>query len=88
MQMSNEWLMNGIDMVEVESTNIKEVGFVNGLANGKGFLFVRMHSTGATYRYSKVPKKTYQMLLESNSKGRFFLDHVKGKFDYEKLESI
>lgn len=41
---------------------------------------------GSEYVYSDVPQETYQNLLESESKGKFFDKEIKkGGFEFEKL---
>ncbi len=38
--------------------------------------------SGGVYRYYGVPRETYQELLESPSKGRYFLEHIKDEYQY------
>jgi hypothetical protein len=40
---------------------------------------------GKTYRYFDVPEDTYEELLDAESKGEFFNEHIKGKFDFREV---
>lgn len=40
------------------------------------------------YIYHKVPVGVYKEFMESESKGKFFLAHVKDKFAYTKSETF
>ena len=67
-----------MELREVLSSNIRKVGY-----NG-GDLIVE-YSSGNKYRYKKVPREMYEAMLESDSKGRFMNNSIKGKFEYEKM---
>lgn len=67
-----------MELREVLSSNIRKVGYENG------DLIVE-YLSGTKYRYKKVPKNLYEAMLESDSKGRFMNNSIKGKFDYEKI---
>lgn len=42
-------------------------------------------STGAVYQYLDVGPQTYDNLLHTNSKGRFFHDRIRGAFEYRRM---
>ena len=42
---------------------------------------------GKTYRYFEVPEDMYEALLDATSKGEFFNEHIKGKFDFREVIS-
>jgi hypothetical protein len=42
-------------------------------------------TSGETYRYSNVPRDIYVALLDAESKGEFFNDHVKDIFPFAKI---
>jgi len=42
---------------------------------------------GRTYRYFKVPHEIYDGLLQADSKGEFFNEHIKNLFDYNEVIS-
>jgi hypothetical protein len=45
-------------------------------------------TSGEAYRYSNVPRDIYVALLDAESKGEFFNDHVKGVFPFAKVGSL
>ena len=67
-------------MVEVESSNIKAVGY----SAEKQFLDVSFKS-GSTHRYYGVDVDIHNSLLVARSKGSFFAKHIRGKFESQKL---
>jgi hypothetical protein len=40
---------------------------------------------GGQYQYSDVPKDVYEALLNAESVGKYFLSHMKDKYDAERL---
>lgn len=67
-----------MNLIEVKSSNIQAIGH-----DGQQTLFVRFIG-GAVYEYKGVGKELYESFLNSDSKGRFFLANVKGKFEFKK----
>lgn len=67
-----------MELREVLSSNIRKVGY------NEGDLVVE-YLSGTKYRYKKVPREIYEAMLESDSKGRFMNNSIKGKFEYEKM---
>lgn len=47
-------------------------------------LEIEFHATGV-YRYFSVPKPVYDSLLATPSPGKYFLQHIKGKYAWEKI---
>ena len=47
-------------------------------------LYLRFHS-GHVYRYFTFPADQYHELLAAESKGRYFLSHIRNRFPYQKL---
>lgn len=47
-------------------------------------LYLRFHS-GEVYRYFTFPADQYQAFVEAESKGRYFLSHIRNRFPYQKL---
>ena len=47
-------------------------------------LYLRFNS-GEGYRYYTFPVDQYQEFLEAESKGRYFLSHIRNRFPYQKL---
>ncbi len=50
----------------------------------KRVLYLRFHS-GERYRYFIFPAEQYQEFLEAESQGRYFLNHIRNRFPYERL---
>ncbi len=42
---------------------------------------------GKTYRYFDVPSEIYDNLLDADSKGQFFNEHIKDKFEFREVAS-
>jgi hypothetical protein len=64
---------------KVTSSDIASVGF----DEATGTLEIEFHATGL-YRYFSVPKSVFDDLLTTPSPGKYFLQHIKGKFAWEK----
>ena len=41
--------------------------------------------SGMTYDYKKVPLEVYEAMKASGSKGTFFNQNIKGKYDFDKV---
>ncbi len=65
---------------EVESSNIAAIAYIKEA----GQLMVQF-SSGSVYAYSDVPEQVYQDFLDASSKGKFFAEHIKGKYETEKV---
>lgn len=65
---------------KVESSNIASVGYDSQTST----LEIEFHS-GATYQYFDVPRKEFVGLLNAPSVGKYFLQHVKGAYNFTKL---
>lgn len=66
-------------MKPVKSSNISHIGHRDGA------LVVRFHS-GDEWEYPGVPAETHAAMLASESVGKFFHAHIKGKFDGKKRD--
>lgn len=62
----------------IKSSQIKSVG------HDGDTLEVEFNS-GSVYRYKGVPADTYGQLLLADSAGRFFRDHIRNSFPYERI---
>jgi len=47
-------------------------------------LYLRFHS-GEVYRYFTFPADQHQAFLDAESQGKYFLDHIRNQFPYERL---
>jgi hypothetical protein len=72
--------MSNIPRQPVVSSDIASVGY----DEPSGTLEIEFHATGV-YRYFSVPKTIHDGLLSTPSPGKFFLQHIKGKFAWEKI---
>jgi len=48
-------------------------------------LFLRFQN-GSTYQYDGVAAEVYEQLMDSTSKGRFFLGQIQGRYAYQRAE--
>lgn len=56
--------------------------------DGKQILYLRFRKTGDVYRYLEFPAAEYQAFLDADSKGRFFLAHIRNVFRYERMAKL
>lgn len=66
---------------KVSSSNIKSIGWENGT------LEVEFHS-GGVYQYTTVGEEIWIAFMESESKGKYFHQYIKGQFEHKKLDPI
>jgi len=71
--------MSNIERQKVTSSDIASVGY----DDVTGTLEIEFHTTGI-YRYFSVPKTVHDGLISTTSPGKYFLQHIKGKFAWEK----
>jgi hypothetical protein len=55
---------------------------------GKQILHLRFRKTGDVYRYFEFPSTEYQAFLDAESRGRFFLAHIRDRYQYECLAKL
>ena len=48
-------------------------------------LHLRFRKTGDVYRYFEFRAADYQAFLDAESRGRFFLAHIRGHFPFERM---
>jgi hypothetical protein len=53
----------------------------------KQILYLRFQS-GDVYRYFEFPAAEYQAFLDAESRGRFFLAHIRDRFRYERMAKL
>ena len=68
--------MENIQFVKVNSSNGQEIGHDGTNLNVK-------YKSG-TYVYENVDKSIYEDLLNSDSKGRYMNDNIKGRYNYSR----
>jgi hypothetical protein len=69
--------MENIQFTQVQSSNIISVGH-----DGTN-LYVKYKS--GTYVYENVDKSIYESLLNSDSKGKFMNENIKGRYNYSRV---
>lgn len=53
----------------------------------KHTLYLRFRS-GEVYRYFDFPQTRYREFLDAESRGRYFLSHIRNQFRYERLAKL
>jgi hypothetical protein len=69
-----------LEWVPVESRVVKAAGYRADAQQ----LYVQFHS-GEIYRYFEFPLQRYEEFLAADSKGRYFSQHIRNRFRYERL---
>jgi hypothetical protein len=54
----------------------------------KQILYLRFRNTGEGYRYFEFRAAEYQAFLDAESRGRFFLAHIRDHFRYERMAKL
>lgn len=67
-------------LTEVKSSNVEAIGHAGDR------LFVRFKS-GHTYSYEGVPASLYHEGLQAESPGRWFREHVRGKYRHKQHDA-
>lgn len=70
-----------IERQPVVSSDLASVGYDAATQT----LEIEFKATGV-YRYFSVPQDLFNQLLATPSPGKFFLQHIKGKFAWEKAQ--
>ena len=71
-----------IERAAVESSSLVSIGF----AREARVLEIEFRS-GAIYRYLAVPPKVFDGLKKAESKGRYFAQTIRGKFEFQRVEA-
>ena len=66
----------------VESTSIASIGY----ARAARALEIEFRG-GAVYRYVGVPESVHAALLAAESKGRYFSQHIRGRYEFIRMKS-
>lgn len=67
-------------MKKVESSNIEAIGFKDGS--------LTVHfKNGSAYSYAGVTEADANKLMDAESVGKHFNQHIKGKFEHKKLDN-
>ena len=71
-----------IERTPVESSSLVSMGF----ARQARILEIEFRS-GAIYRYLGVPPTVFEELKKAQSKGRYFAQSIRGKYEFQRVES-
>lgn len=69
-----------LDWLPLESKLLAAAAYVAP----RRILYLRFH-TGEVYRYFLFSAEQYQEFLDADSRGRYFLAHIRNHFPYERL---
>lgn len=75
-----DWITAVIKREAVNSTNLRSIGYHRGLR----VLEIEFHS-GSIYRYRNVPTKAYGALIGADSKGRHFMQEIRGRYEFKRI---
>jgi hypothetical protein len=67
--------------ISVSSSNIASVGY----APVSRVLEIEFLSKGSVYQYYLVPELVYIQLMNASSKGSYFIDHIRDKYNTRKI---
>lgn len=73
-------VVKALEWVSVDSSVVKAVGYRVKAQQ----LYMQFHS-GDIYRYFEFPLQRYEEFLSADSKGRYFSQHIRSRFRYERL---
>ena len=71
-----------IEMTAVESSLLNKVGYDPEAK----VLVVQMNNSSDRYSYEGVPQAVYDGFLEADSKGAYYVKHIKGQYKTDKAE--
>jgi hypothetical protein len=54
----------------------------------KQVLYLRFRKTGDVYRHFEFPATDHQAFLNAESRGRFFLAHIRDRFRFERMAKL
>ena len=69
-----------IELKPVKSTLLDKVGYDPGTQ----VLAIQMVNSSDVYTYQDVPASIYEGLLAADSKGAYYVKHIKGKYKTER----
>ena len=72
--------MSNIQRQPVVSSDLASIGYDASTQT----LEIEFKATGV-YQYFSVPQQVFDQLATTPSPGKFFLQHIKGKFAWEKM---
>jgi KTSC domain len=76
----SKWTLKPTDWQPLDSRMLAAVAYVPKTAT----LYLRFRS-GEIYAYFDFPEALYQEFLQAESRGRYFLSHIRGRFRYQRI---
>jgi hypothetical protein len=70
-----------LDHVPVTSSNLVSVGY-----DSEEMMLEVAFKSGSIYRYSNVPMNVHVALMVAESKGKFFHQHIRKAYQFERLK--
>jgi len=70
-----------LDHVPVSSSNLVSVGY-----DPEEMALEVAFQSGSVYRYSNVPMGVHVALMSAGSKGKFFHQHIRKAYQFERLK--
>ena len=70
-----------MELTRVESSMIYAVGYDEDTQT-----LEIVFNSGGIYRYADVPPEEYEDLLNADSKGRYFLAHIRDVYEYWRVQ--
>ena len=71
-----------IELTPVESSNVDSIGY----SRKRYRLYVKFKNNPNIYRFEGVSKNTHTNFMKSESKGKYFYKHIKGKYTSTKID--
>lgn len=72
----------GVARVSVESSSLLSIGYDHAART----LEIEFRS-GASYRYLAVPATVFEELKKAPSKGRYFAQSIRGRYEFQRLRA-
>jgi hypothetical protein len=69
-----------MNVTAVESTTLATVAYENA-----GRVLQLEFRSGSLYRYFDVPEEVYEGLLRASSKGRYFNEQIRDRFQHDRV---
>jgi len=76
----SKWTLKSMDWQPLDSKMFAAAAYVPETKT----LYLRFRS-GEIYSYFDFPEDQYQAFLQAESRGRYFLSHIRGRFRYQRL---
>jgi hypothetical protein len=67
---------------------MKESQIIKTISWNDGSLYVTLHNIKKVYEYKEVPEQVYLDFMNADSLGKYFVAHVKGKYEEESYPEV